>query len=86
LEIKRNIRIFRLKLKAMKMFYDDFEVGDTLGYDEIWEGRKTGRVIEKVLTEQMLNDIKKWEKEENEHNMRIIKKKKDYDNIHGKNN
>jgi len=70
----------------MKMFYDDFEVGDTLGYDEIWEGRKTGRVIEKVLTEQMLNDIKKWEKEENEHNMRIIKKKKDYDNIHGKNN
>ena len=68
------------------MFYDDFEVGDTLGYDEIWEGRKTGRVIEKVLTEQMLNDIKEWEKEENEHNMRIIKNKKDYDNIHGKNN
>lgn len=70
----------------MKMFYDDFEVGDTLGYDEIWEGRRTGRVIEKVLTEQLLNDIKTWEKKENEHNMRIIKKKKDYDNIHGKNN
>lgn len=70
----------------MKMFYDDFEVGDTLGYDENWEGRKTGRVIEKVLTEQMLNDIKTWEKKENEHNMRIIKKKKDHDNIHGKNN
>ena len=68
------------------MFYDDFEVGDTLGYDEIWEGRKTGRVIEKVLTEQILSDIKTWEKKENEHNMRIIKKKKDYDNIHGKNN
>lgn len=57
------------------MFYDDFEVGDTLGWDEIWEGRRTGRVIEKVLTEQLLSDIKKWEKEENEHNMRIIKKK-----------
>jgi hypothetical protein len=70
----------------MKMFYDDFEVGDTLGYDEIWEGRKTGRVIEKVLTEQILSDIKTWEKKENEHNMRIIKKKKDYDNIHGQNN
>lgn len=68
------------------MFYDDFEVGDTLGYDEIWEGRRTGRVIEKVLTEQLLNDIKTWEKKENEHNMRIIKKKKDHDNIHGKNN
>jgi hypothetical protein len=50
------------------------------------EGRKTGRVIEKVLTEQILSDIKTWEKKENEHNMRIIKKKKDYDNIHGQNN
>ena len=84
--MRKNIRIFNLKLKVMKMFYDDFEVGDTLGYDEIWEGRKTGRVIEKVLTEQILSDIKTWEKKENEHNMRIIKKKKDYDNIHGKNN
>lgn len=58
----------------MKMFYDDFEVGDTIGWDENWEGRRTGRVIEKVLTEQLLNDIKTWETKENEHNMRIIKK------------
>ena len=68
------------------MFYDDFEVGDTIGYDEIWEGRRTGRMIEHVLTEISLKDIKTWEKKENEHNMRIIKKKKDYDNIHGQNN
>lgn len=61
----------------MKMFYDDFEVGDTIGWDQIWEGRNTGKVIEKVLTEQMLNDIKIWEKEHNEHNMRIIKKHND---------
>lgn len=58
----------------MKMFYDDFEVGDTIGWDENWEGRRTGRVIEKVLTEQLLNDIKTWETKENGHNMRIIKK------------
>jgi hypothetical protein len=57
------------------MFYDDFQVGDTIGWDEIWEGRNTGRVIEKVLTEQMLSDIKEWETQENEHNMRIIKKR-----------
>jgi len=58
----------------MKIFYDDFEVGDTIGYDENWDGRRTGRVIEKVLTEQLLSDIKRWETKENEHNMRIIKK------------
>jgi hypothetical protein len=58
-----------------KMFYDDFEVGDTIEYDENWDGRLTGRVIEHVLTELSLSDIKKWEKKENEHNMRIIKKK-----------
>jgi len=61
----------------MKMFYDDFEVGDTIGYDEIWDGRPTGRVVEKVLTEQFLSDIKKWETEENEHNMRILKKREE---------
>jgi hypothetical protein len=59
----------------MKMFYDDFKVGDTIGWDEVWNGRKTGRIIEKILTEQLLNDIKKWEKENNEHNMLIIKKR-----------
>jgi hypothetical protein len=59
----------------MKMFYDDFKVDDTIGWDEVWNGRKTGRIIEKILTEQLLNDIKKWEKENNEHNMRIIKKR-----------
>jgi hypothetical protein len=58
-----------------KMFYDDFEVGDTIGYDENWNGRNTGRIVEHVLTEISLSDIKKWEKKENEHNMRIIKKK-----------
>lgn len=59
-----------------KMFYDDFEVGDTIGYDENWDGRLTGRMIEHVLTELSLSDIKKWEKKENPHNMRIIKKNK----------
>lgn len=63
----------------MKMFYDDFEVGDTIGYDENWDGRRTGRVIEKVLTEQLLSDIKRWETKENEHNMRIIKKQGEKD-------
>ena len=58
------------------MFYDNFEVGDTLEYDEIWEGRKTGKVIKKVLTKEMLEDIKKWETKINEHNMRVIKKEK----------
>jgi len=58
----------------MKMFYDDFEVGDTIGYDENWDGRLTGRMIEHVLTEISLKDIKTWEKKENPHNMRIIKK------------
>jgi hypothetical protein len=58
-----------------KMFYDDFEVGDTIGYDENWNGRNTGRIVEHVLTEISLSDIKKWEKKENPHNMRIIKKK-----------
>jgi hypothetical protein len=59
-----------------KMFWDDFEVGDTIGYDENWDGRLTGRMIEHVLTELSLSDIKKWEKKENLHNMRIIKKNK----------
>ena len=59
------------------MFYDDFEVGDTIAYDEVWDGRTTGRVIEKVLTESFLRAIKEWEPEENEHNMRIIKKHND---------
>jgi hypothetical protein len=58
-----------------KMFWDDFEVGDTIGYDENWNGRNTGRIVEHVLTEISLSDIKKWEREENEHNMRIIKKR-----------
>jgi hypothetical protein len=58
----------------MKMFYDDFEVGDTIGYDENRDGRLTGRMIEHVLTEISLKDIKTWEKKENPHNMRIIKK------------
>ena len=59
----------------MKMFYDDFEVGDTIGYDEVWDGRRTGRVIEKVLTQAFLDGIREFESEENEHNMRIIKKR-----------
>lgn len=59
------------------MFYDDFEVGDTIWYDENWDGRNTGRMIEHVLTEVSLRDIKIWEKEFNEHNMRIIKKHND---------
>lgn len=72
---KRDFKkILSNKNVYMKMFYDDFEVGDTIGWDENWEGRRTGRVIEKVLTEQLLNDIKTWETKENEHNMRIIKK------------
>jgi hypothetical protein len=58
----------------MKMFYDDFEVGDTIGYDENWDGRLTGRMIEHVLTEISLKDIKTWETKQNPHNMRIIKK------------
>ena len=62
-------------MSKKKMFYDDFEVGDTIGYDENWDGRFTGRVIEHVLTELSLSDIKEWEREENEHNMRIIKKR-----------
>jgi hypothetical protein len=60
---------------SKKMFWDDFEVGDTIGYDENWNGRNTGRMVEHVLTEISLSDIKKWEKKENPHNMRIIKKK-----------
>jgi hypothetical protein len=63
----------------MKMFYDDFEVGDTIGYDENWDGRRTGRMIEHVLTEISLKDIKTWETKENEHNMRIIKKQGEKD-------
>ena len=59
----------------MKMFYDDFEVGDTIGYDEVWDGRTTGRVIEKLLTQAFLDGIREFESEENEHNMRIIKKR-----------
>ncbi len=66
-------------MSKKKMFYDDFEVGDTIGYDEIWDGRLTGRVIEHVLTELSLSDIKEWEREENEHNMRIIKKRDESD-------
>ena len=59
----------------MKMFYDDFEVGDTIGFNEIWVGGKIGNIAEHVLTEETLNNIKIWEKEDNEHNMRIIKKR-----------
>ena len=64
-----------IKLKVMKMFYDDFEVGDTIGFNEIWVGGKIGNIAEHVLTEETLNNIKIWEKEDNEHNMRIIKKR-----------
>jgi hypothetical protein len=64
-----------------KMFWDDFEVGDTIGYDENWDGRNTGRIVEHVLTEISLSDIKKWEKKENRHNMRIIKKRDDQTNL-----
>ena len=62
-------------MSKKKMFYDDFEVGDTIGYDENWDGRFTGRVIEKVLTQAFLDGIKEFETEKNEHNMRIIKKR-----------
>lgn len=58
------------------MFYDDFEVGDTIGYDEMVNfSRKTGKVIEFVLTEELLKDIKEWETGENIHNIRILRKK-----------
>ena len=64
-----------MKKKDKKIFYDDFKVGDTIGYDENCEGRRTGRVIEFELTEELFGHIKKWETEENYHNMRIIKKR-----------
>jgi len=62
-------------MSKKKMFYDDFEVGDTIGYDENWEGRNTGRMITIKLNELFLSQIKEFETEENEHNMRIIKKR-----------
>ena len=66
-------------MSKKKMFYDDFEVGDTIGYDENWEGRTTGRIITIKLNELFLNQIKEFETEENEHNMRIIKKRDESD-------
>lgn len=66
-------------MSKKKMFYDDFEVGDTIGYDENWEGRNTGRMITIKLNELFLSQIKEFETEENEHNMRIIKKRDQQD-------
>ena len=67
------------KVENKKMFYDDFEVGDTIAYNEIWGGITTGRVVKKILTEEFLSDIKKWDTEKNYHNMIIIKKKDEKD-------
>jgi len=64
-------------MSKKKMFYDDFEVGDTIGYDEKLDGRNTGGIITIKLNELFLNQIKEFETEKNEHNMRIIKKRDD---------
>jgi len=55
------------------MWYDDFKVGDTIRYDTNVNYIKTGEVIDFILTEQMLEDIKKYEDEQNFHNMRVVK-------------
>ena len=57
------------------MWYDDFKVGDTIRYDLNVNYIKTGEVKDFILTEQMLENIKKYEDGLNFHNMRVDKTK-----------
>lgn len=62
-----------MKDKQQKtMWYDNFKIGDTIRYDINVRYRKTGETKDFVLTEEILNDIKKYEDDTNFHNMRVI--------------
>lgn len=54
------------------MWYDKFKIGDTIRYDINVNYRKTGETKDFVLTEEILNNIKKYEDETNFHNMRVV--------------
>jgi len=56
----------------MKNFYDDFSVGNTIGYDINVNHRKTGEVKTFILTTEILKNIIKFEDNTNFHNMRVV--------------
>lgn len=64
------------------MWYDNFKIGDTIRYDicimlgvsetkEFIYG-KTGKTKDFILTEEIFENIKKYEDESNFHNMRVV--------------
>ncbi len=57
---------------GLSMWYDNFKIGDTIRYDLIVNYRKTGDVIDFILTEEILKNIKKYEDATNFHNMRVV--------------
>lgn len=54
------------------MWYDNFKIGDVIRYDINYHYRKTGQTKDFVLTEEILEYIKKYEDYTNFHNMRVI--------------
>jgi len=58
------------------MWYSSFKVGDTIRYDDNVNYKKTGEVIDFILTERFLDDIKRYYYNDvnNFHNMRVLKR------------
>lgn len=54
---------------------EEFKPGDTIRFDINVDGRKTGETKDFILTEEWLQLMRKWESEENYHNMRVVRKK-----------
>jgi hypothetical protein len=58
---------------SSSIWYDNFNIGDTIRYDINVNYRKTGEVRDFILTEEILKNIKKYEDETNFHNMRVVR-------------
>lgn len=53
------------------MWYDNFKVGDVIIYDINYKYKRNGQTESFILTEKILEYIKKYEDESNFHNMRV---------------
>lgn len=54
------------------LWYDKFKIGDTVRYDINVNYKRTSETKDFDLTEEILNNIKKYEDESNFHNMRVV--------------
>lgn len=54
------------------MWFDNFKVGDKIAYNNNINYKRTGEILNFILTEELLNNIKKYEDDSNFHSMRIV--------------